>query len=103
MGNCEGLSDRGSSALIRTLRIFGIKEMAAALETAGNRSSKRPYAAAPQSRRVAPLCFHPNLGVAREYGLRDVASDAHDHLVARAGLRQLRYLLVCEAPRRWPG
>jgi hypothetical protein len=28
------------------------------------------------------LLFHPDMGVPREHGERDVPSDAHDHLVA---------------------
>ena len=38
----------------------------------------------------APLRFHPHVGVAREHGARDVSGDAHDHLVTRARLRELR-------------
>src|ERR1035441_3311291 len=37
----------------------------------------------------APLRFHPHVGVAREHGARDVPSDAHDHLVARARRREI--------------
>src|ERR1035441_7522807 len=33
----------------------------------------------------APLRFHPDVGVAREHGARDVPEDAHDHFVVRAG------------------
>ncbi|HEX7425198.1 MAG TPA: hypothetical protein VF311_15120 [Terriglobales bacterium] len=38
----------------------------------------------------APFRFHPHVGVPREHGPRDVARDAHDHLVTRARLRKLR-------------
>jgi len=38
----------------------------------------------------APLRFHPHVGIAREHGARDVSGDTHDHLVARARLRELR-------------
>ncbi len=39
----------------------------------------------------APLRFHPHVRVPREHGARDVAGDAHDHLVARARFGKLRY------------
>ena len=38
----------------------------------------------------APFRFHPHVGVPLEHSARDVASDAHDHLVARARLGELR-------------
>src|ERR1035441_1914335 len=38
----------------------------------------------------APLRFHPHVGVSREHGARNVPGDAHDHLVARARLREFR-------------
>src|SRR5437879_6357603 len=38
----------------------------------------------------APLRLHPQLGVAREHGARDVPGDTHDHLVASARLREFR-------------
>ena len=42
----------------------------------------------------APLGFHPRVGVAREHGARDVASNAHDHLVACARLGEFRHQRV---------
>jgi hypothetical protein len=29
----------------------------------------------------APLRLHPDVGIAREHGARDVPGDAHDHVV----------------------
>jgi hypothetical protein len=38
-----------------------------------------------------PFRFHPHVGVTGEHGTRHVPRNAHDYLVARAGLRKRRY------------
>jgi hypothetical protein len=53
----------------------------------------------------APFRFHPHVGVAREHGARSVPGDAHDRLVASAGLgkfREQRVAVVVLAARE-PG
>jgi hypothetical protein len=42
----------------------------------------------------APLSFHPNMGVPRKHGARDVAGDAHDDLVASARLGEFGHQRV---------
>jgi hypothetical protein len=41
-----------------------------------------------------PLRLHPNVGVARPHGPRDVPGNAHDHLVAKAELGEFRHQRV---------
>ena len=52
-------------------------------------ASPRPRSGARRSRRVRAASLPSAHGVGRERCARDVPGDAHDHLVARAGLREL--------------